>query len=217
MQFIPGQRIHCIGVGGFGISAIARILLLRGFPVSGSDRNSNAFTEALSRDGATIYKGHAAEQVNAADMVIATSAVGDDHVEVAAARERGIPVYKRQDILAPLMEGNTVIAVAGTHGKTTTTSMIVHILHECGKDPSYIVGGTLASTGTNAGVGKDNVFVIEADEYDNMFHGLRPHIIVLTSIEYDHPDFFKSEDEMLASFSQFLSCAVKDKKESILE
>jgi UDP-N-acetylmuramate--alanine ligase len=204
MQFISGQRIHCIGVGGFGISAIARILLLRGFLVSGSDRNSNAFTEALSRDGAIIFKGHAAEHVKFADMVIATSAVGDDHVEVVAARERGIPVYKRRDILTPLMEGNTVIAVAGTHGKTTTTSMIVHILRECGKDPSYIVGGILASTGTNAGVGKDNIFVIEADEYDNMFLGLKPNIAVITSIEYDHPDFFKSEKELYRTFEEFV-------------
>ena len=204
MQFLPGQHIHCIGIGGYGISAIARSLLERGFPVSGSDRNRNALTEALARDGAMIYKGHAADHVQNADLVIATSAVGNEHIEVVAATERGIPVYRRRDILAPLMQGNTVIAVAGTHGKTTTTSMIVHILREYGKDPSYIVGGVLASTGTNARVGKDAIFVIEADEYDNMFLGLEPDIAVITSIEYDHPDFFKSEQDLLDSFGTFI-------------
>lgn len=203
MQFVPGQHIHCIGIGGFGISAIARILLLRGFSVSGSDRNANALTEALSHDGATVYKGHSANHIDGADLVIATSAVGDDHIEVVAAKQHGIPVYRRRDILASLMEGQTVIAVAGTHGKTTTTSMIVHILRECGRDPSYIVGGIMASTGANAGVGQDDIFVIEADEYDNMFLGLKPNVTVLTGIEYDHPDFFKTEDQMVQAFSRF--------------
>lgn len=203
MRFTTGQHIHCIGIGGFGISAIARILLERGFSVSGSDRAPNALTDALSRDGATIYVGHSADYVQNADIVIATSAVGSDHVEVAAAHARKIPVYKRQDILAPLTEGHTVIAVAGTHGKTTTTSMIVHILQECGLDPSYIVGGVMAKTGTNAGVGKDLLFVIEADEYDNMFLGLKPDIAVITNIEYDHPDFFPTLDDVLYAFDEF--------------
>jgi UDP-N-acetylmuramate--alanine ligase len=204
VKFLPGQHIHLVGIGGTGMSAIARILVERGFSVSGSDRGSNDMTEALARDGATIYKGHDAAHVRGADMVLITSAVKDDHVEVRAAREAGIPVYKRQDVMAALMEGQKVIAVAGTKGKTTTTSMIVHILRECGADPSYIVGGVMGNTGTNAGVGKGEWFVVEADEYDNMFLGLRPDIAVITNIEWDHPDFFKTPEDMVESFRKFV-------------
>lgn len=200
----PPQHIHLVGIGGAGLSAIARILLGQGYIVSGSDRSTNAMTDALAKDGVTIYSGHDASYVQGADVVIITSAVKDDHVEVAVAKAAGIPVYKRQDIIADLMEGKDVIAVAGTHGKTTTTSMVVHILRECGADPSYIVGGVMGNTGTNAGVGKGDMFVIEADEYDNMFHGLKPDTIILTSVEYDHPDFFKTEAEMVASFEKFI-------------
>ncbi len=205
MQFQPGQHIHFVGIGGSGLSAIARILTERGFRVSGSDRNLNDLTDALARDGATIFHGHDEAYIAGADLLIITSAVKYDHVEVAAARAAGVPVYKRQDIMAALMEGQKVIAVAGTKGKTTTTAMIVHILRECGADPSYIVGGVMGNTGTNAGVGKGEYFVVEADEYDNMFLGLRPDIAVITNIEWDHPDFFKTPDEMIESFRQFIN------------
>lgn len=204
MRFESGQRVHLIGVGGFGISAIARVLLERGYDVSGSDAKANTLTEALARDGATIYSGHDVSNVTGADIVIATSAVDETHVEVKAAREAGLPVYRRRDVLQALLENHRVIAVAGTHGKTTTTSMIVHIMREAGRDPSYIVGGVLASTGTNAGVGTGDVFVIEADEYDHMFLGIQPNVAVLTSLEYDHPDFFESEAAMQDVFKQFV-------------
>lgn len=210
IRFEDGQHIHLVGVGGYGISAIARILLERGFSVSGSDRNANSLTEALKRDGATIYHGHAAEYVNGAHLLIISSAIPDDHVELVAAREHHIPIYKRRDILAALMQDQRVIAVAGTHGKTTTTSMIVHILRETGNDPSYIVGGEMPATGTNAGVGNDDVFVIEADEYDYMFHGLQPDIAVITSIEYDHPDFFKDWADLQAAFRDFVDLLPDD-------
>lgn len=203
MQFEAGQHIHFIGIGGFGMSAIARVLLLRGFKISGSDRNKNALNQALARDGATVYIGHDASYVDGADMVIATSAAKPDHVEIVEANKNGIPVYKRNDIIAPLMDGYHVIAVAGTHGKTTTTSMLVHILQSCRLDPSYIVGGVMGNTGTNAGVGTSNIFVIEADEYDNMFHGLKPDSAVITNLEYDHPDFFESEEALYQSFLRF--------------
>ncbi len=206
----PPQHIHLVGIGGSGLSAIARVLLGQGYRVSGSDRTPNALTEALTRDGATIYTGHDASQVNGADALIITSAVKDDHVEVAAAWAAGIPVYKRQDIVADLMEGKTVIAVAGTKGKTTTTSMIVHILRECGKDPSYIVGGVMGNTGTNAGVGQGECFLIEADEYENMFLGLKPDIAVITNIEWDHPDFFESVDDIERAFTKFVSLLPQD-------
>jgi len=210
MRFEDGQHIHLVGVGGYGISAIARILLERGFRVSGSDRNENTLTQALERDGATIYKGHADDYVNGADMLIVSSAIPADHVEIIAAKEQDLPVYKRRDVLAALMAEQQVIAVAGTHGKTTTTSMIVHILRESGHDPSYIVGGEMPSTGTNAGVGSDRVFVIEADEYDLMFHGLEPDIVIITSIEYDHPDFFTSWADLQKAFRHFVALLPAD-------
>lgn len=209
-RFEPGQHIHLVGIGGFGISAIARILLEQGYHVSGSDVNPNSLTDALARDGATIYADHAADHVDGAEAIIVTSAAKPGHVEVQAAKDRGIPVYKRNDIIADLMEGKTVIAVAGTHGKTTTTAMIVHILRECGKDPSYIVGGIMGNTGTNAGVGEGIAFVVEADEYDEMFLGLRPNVAVITSIEYDHPDFFESEQALFDTFVKFVNCIVPD-------
>ncbi|HRF98554.1 MAG TPA: UDP-N-acetylmuramate--L-alanine ligase, partial [Aggregatilineales bacterium] len=154
--------------------------------------------------GATIYIGHAPEYVHGADMVIRTSAVKDDHVEVVEANRLNIPVYKRQDILEPLMRDDFVIAIAGTHGKTTTTAMATHVLSHCEAAPSYIVGGIMANMGTNAGVGKYEIFVIEADEYDNAFWGIPANLVVLTNIEYDHPDFFVNDSVMLDSFRKFL-------------
>ncbi|TVR24800.1 MAG: UDP-N-acetylmuramate--L-alanine ligase [Anaerolineaceae bacterium] len=204
IQLSSAQHIHIIGIGGAGMSPIARILLERGYTVSGSDRTPNAISEALARDGATIHTGHSAENVIGADMVITTSAAPDDHIEIVTARTNAIPVYKRRDILAPLMAAHKVIAVAGTHGKTTTTGLIVHLLRECGRDPSYIVGGVMGNTGTNAADGRGDLFVVEADEYDDMFLGLRPDTIVLTSIEYDHPDYFTSPEMMLDKFAQFV-------------
>lgn len=202
MEFIPGQHIHFVGIGGSGLSPIARILLERGYKISGSDRATNAMTDALARDGATIYQGHDAAHINGADMLIITSAV-QTNAEIEAAQAAGIPVYKRKDMMSALMTGKKVIAVAGTAGKTTTTALVTHLLREGGKNPSYIVGGILANTGTNAGNGSDDAFVIEADEYDNMFHGLRPNIALITNIDYDHPDFFKTEAEMFDSFRVF--------------
>lgn len=204
VTFTPGQHIHIIGIGGTGMSAIARVLLQRGFKVSGSDRAANSLTEALAQAGATIYAGHHAQNIAGADIVITTSAV-QDNPEIVAAQQADIPVYKRRDVMAALMDGRQVIAVAGTAGKTTTTALITHILIECSRDPGYIVGGTMANTGTNAASGSGSSFVVEADEYDNMFHGLRPTFAVITNIDYDHPDFFKTEAEMFDSFRQFAS------------
>jgi UDP-N-acetylmuramate--alanine ligase len=204
ITFSPAQQVHIIGIGGFGMSAIARILLGRGLRVSGSDRSLNALTAALARDGATIYEGHDASHVNGADMVLMTSAVPADHIEVLAALSQNIPVYKRSDIMAALMSGQQTIAIAGTHGKTTTTAMTTHILRETGRDPSYIIGGVLRTTGQNAGVGHGAAFVVEADEYDNMFHGLQPEVAVVTNIEWDHPDFFPSPTDLNRAFAQFI-------------
>jgi len=205
MRFVPGQHIHLVGIGGFGLSAIARVFLEQGYYVSGSDRNANALTDALEKEGAVVYKGHDAQNVMGAEMVIASSAVAFDHVELAMARALNIPVYKRSDVMAAIMSGHVSIAVAGTHGKTTTSAMITHILMEAGQNPSYIIGGILRNTRRNAGVGNGKAFVVEADEYDNMFHGLRPQIAVVTNVEFDHPDFFATPSEMIQSFSKFIS------------
>jgi UDP-N-acetylmuramate--alanine ligase len=203
IHLTPGQHIHLVGIGGTGLSAIARVLLGQGYVVSGSDRALNAMTDALAADGARIYSGHAAENIDGADALMISSAVQPDHVEVQAARARGIPVYKRSDMIAALMQGKDCLAVAGTHGKTTTTAMLTHILQTTGRDPSYIIGGTLRSSGQNAGVGAGNAFVIEADEYDNMFLGLRPKVAIVNNVEWDHPDFFPTPEDLMRSFQSF--------------
>lgn len=206
----PGQHIHLVGIGGAGLSAIARVLLGQGYRVSGSDRTLNALTESLARDGARIDPTHDAANVTGADALIVSSAVQPDQVEIAAAQAAGIPVYKRYDIMADLMAGKQVIAVAGTAGKTTTSAMIAHILLETGKAPSYIIGGVLSSTGQNADVGSSEAFVIEADEYDNMFLGLRPNVAVVTNVEWDHPDFFPTPADTQRSFEQFVALLPDD-------
>lgn len=205
LQLIAGQHVHFIGIAGTGLSAIARILILRGYHVTGSDLRANTDTQYLADLGATIYHGHDAVYVQGADFVIRSSAVKDTHVEVLAAQSQHIPVYKRSDMIAAIMADKETIAVAGTHGKTTTTSMVSHVLIETDQDPSYIVGGAMANTGLNADVGQGRAFVIEADEYDNMFHGLTPQIAIITSVEFDHPDFFKTPDDLIQSFTHFVA------------
>ena len=210
LQLSPGKHIHFVGIGGAGLSAIARILLERGCKVSGSDMYASEITVALAADGARIFLGHDAGYVHGANGVLATSAVSDDHVEVASAQALGIPVYRRKEFMKVILRGCDTIAVAGTHGKTTTTSMVVHILQSAGKDPSYIVGGRMGNTGRNAAVGKGASFVIEADEYDNMFHGIKPNLAVVTNVEHDHPDFFKSPADMTAAFEHFVDLLEPD-------
>lgn len=210
IPLLPGTRIHFIGIGGAGLSAIARILLERGCAVSGSDLQFSDSAQRLAADGARVFQGHQAEYVQGADVVLATSAVGDDHIEVVSARARGIPVFRRKAFMRSLLQDCDTIAVAGTHGKTTTTSMIIHIMEGAGKSPSYIVGGTLGNTGKNAAVGCGHSFIIEADEYDNMFHGLDPNLAVVTSVEHDHPDFFKTPRELTEAFERFVDLLRRD-------
>ena len=200
---VSGQHIHIIGIGGSGMSAIARVLLQKGYHVSGSDKQASELARALAEQGATIYEGHVTENIDGAAALIVSSAVPRGHVEVEAAKAAGIPVYKRSDVIAEIMRGQTSICVAGVHGKTTTTSMIAHILVKTGRDPSYIIGGTLRTTGQNAAYGAGEAFVIEADEYDHMFLGLRPQIAIITSVEWDHPDFFPTPKSMTDSFKRF--------------
>lgn len=199
----PGMHIHIVGIGGAGMSAIARVLLGRGFRVSGSDKQSNTQTAALAAEGVTIHTGHKAIHVDGADVVVVSSAVPPSNVEWIAAVKRGTPVLKRADLLGMLMQGTKGIAVAGSHGKTTTTGMIAHVLLECGLDPTVILGGTLAELGGNGRYGRGAHFVVEADEYDYMFLGLRPDIAVITNIEHDHPDLFPTAEAYRAAFHRF--------------
>jgi len=197
-------HIHFIGIGGSGLSAIARLLLESGYKVSGSDRALTPFADEVRKAGASVYVGHHPRNIAGADSVVMSSAVNADNPEVVAAKSANIPVYKRADFLGQLMADKKGIAIAGTHGKTTTTAMTAWVLSELGRDPSFIVGGVMNNLKVNAHAGKGNAFVIEADEYDNMFLGLKPQIEVVTSLEHDHPDIFPTLESMYASFEKFV-------------
>ncbi len=197
-------RIHLIGIGGTGLSAIARVLLESGYAVTGSDRADSPFARDLQSAGVAVSIGHRPENVTDADVVVRSSAIPDSNPEVVAARELNIPVLKRADFLGSLMEDKTGIAIAGTHGKTTTTSMIAWMLSALNQDPSFIVGGVLANMGVNARAGKGLPFVIEADEYDRMFLGLKPFIEVVTNVEHDHPDCYPTPADFHAAFVEFV-------------
>jgi UDP-N-acetylmuramate--alanine ligase len=203
-------HVHFIGIGGSGLSAIARLLLESGYTVSGSDRVMSPFADELRKAGATVYIGHHPRYIQGADWVVRSSAVTDENPEYMAAKQAGIPVYKRADFLGELMSDKTGIAIAGTHGKTTTTAMTAWMLRDLGRDPSFIVGGVIQNLGVNARAGQGGLFVIEADEYDNMFLGLKPQIEIITSVEHDHPDFFPTLDSMLASFRKFVDLLPSD-------
>ncbi|HCU56729.1 MAG TPA: UDP-N-acetylmuramate--L-alanine ligase [Anaerolineaceae bacterium] len=197
-------HVHFIGIGGTGLSAIARVLLEEGYTVSGSDRTGSPLFNAITAAGALTFLGHDASQINGADLVIRSSAVSDDNPEVTAALDAGIPVMKRSEFLAELTQGKDTLAVAGSHGKTTTTAMLIWVLTQLGTDPSFIAGGVVNQLGTNARAGSGQYFAIEADEYDNMFLGLAPKIAVVTNIEHDHPDCFPTREDYRAAFKAFL-------------
>src|SRR5215208_2263641 len=197
-------HVHFIGIGGSGLSAIARLLLESGYTVSGSDRALSPFAEEVRKAGATVYVGHHPRNLTGVDWVVRSSAIAEDNVEVKAAQHAGLAVYKRADFLGEWMSDKQGIAIAGTHGKTTTTAMTAWVLSELGRDPSFIVGGVVNNLGVNAHAGKGKAFVIEADEYDNMFLGLKPQIAVVTSIEHDHPDFFPTLESMYIAFEKFV-------------
>ena len=197
-------HVHFIGIGGSGLSAIARLLLESGYTVSGSDRALTPFADEVRKAGAAVYVGHHPRNITGAEWIVRSSAVTDDNPEVKAAKKASIPVYKRSDFLGRLMEEKTGIAIAGTHGKTTTTAMTAWVLTKLDRDPSFIVGGVVNDLGVNAHAGTGSTFVIEADEYDNMFLGLKPQIAVVTSIEHDHPDVFPTLEAMYHAFEKFV-------------
>ena len=205
------HRFHLVGIGGTGLAPIAKVLLQMGFRVSGSDRVDNERTTSLRSWGARVRIGHAAEHLTDdrhppqhPDVVLISSAVPSENPEIQQARAWHIPVVKRKDILGPLTSGRQVIAVAGTHGKTTTTALITHLLVRCGRKPGYIIGSEIPELGFSD-AGEEPVFVIEADEYDHMFLGLQPWRLVITNLDWDHPDMFPTHDSYVEAFRQLMT------------
>ena len=199
------KNIHFVGIGGSGMSGIAEVLLNLDFKISGSDLASNATTQRLQNFGATVYQGHAAENIRNADVVVVSSAVNEENPEVKAARAKHIPVVPRAIMLAELMRFRQGIAVAGTHGKTTTTSLIASILAEAGMDPTFVIGGKLEAASANARLGSGEYIVAEADESDASFLHLTPVMAVVTNIDADHMDTYEHSFEKLkGAFVEFL-------------
>jgi UDP-N-acetylmuramate--alanine ligase len=196
------QRVHLVGIGGVHMSAIARILMTWGHTVSGSDLRLSAFTDRLVAQGAAVHEGHDAANVDDACLVVFTSAATKDNPEILEARRRGIPIIKRADMVARLMEGHRSIAIAGTHGKTTT-SLVSFMLVEAGLSPTFLVGGDVVNLGTNAAAGEGEHVVVEADEFDAAFLSYTPNIAVVTNIEPDHLDIYGSFEELVGAFAQF--------------
>ena len=196
-------RVHIVGIAGAGMSAIARILLGRGVPVSGSDARQSRRLTALAALGARVHVGHDPAHVDDVDTLIISTAVREDNVEVARARERGITVLSRAEGLACMLDGAATVAIAGTHGKTTTTSMLTVALQGCGVDPTFIIGSELNESGTNAHVGSADLTIVEADESDGTFLHLSPMAAVITNIEPDHMDHWGTIEAIEDAFLQF--------------
>jgi len=198
------KKIHFVGIGGIGMSGIAEILLNKGFKVSGSDLNLTEVTNRLAELGAKIYEGHSPENVKDVDVLVYSSAVIPDNPEVRAAADRNIPIIKRAEMLAETMRMQYGIGIAGTHGKTTTTSMVGLTLTEGGIDPTIIVGGKLSGLGgTNARLGNGDFIVVEADEFDRTFLKLTPTIAAITTLESEHLDTYKDLDDIKTAFIEF--------------
>ncbi|MCQ1953853.1 UDP-N-acetylmuramate--L-alanine ligase [Arthrobacter sp. zg-Y238] len=196
-------NVHFIGLGGAGMSAVARVLLAQGIPVSGSDSKDSAGLRALEALGATVFVGHDAGHVAGADTVVVSTAIREQNPELAAARSRGLRIIHRSVALSAAMGEQDLIAVAGTHGKTTTTAMVTVMLREAGLDPSFAIGGDVAALGVNAAHGAGPVFVAEADESDGSFLNYNPRISVVTNVEADHLDHYGTEEAVFASFDAF--------------
>lgn len=201
----PMQRIHFVGIGGVGMGGIAEVLLNQGFLVSGSDLGTNLLTRRLQKLGAQVYVGHQAHQVDRVDVVVVSSAIDEHNVEVQAAKAQGLPIVPRAEMLAELMRFRYGIAVAGTHGKTTTTSLLASLLGEAGLDPTFVIGGQLNGIGANAQIGKGHYFVAEADESDGSFLHLNPMVSIVTNIDRDHLLTYGGDfDQLKKTFVEFL-------------
>lgn len=210
MKPLREMKIHIIGIGGTGMAPIAVVLNEMGAVVSGSDRSESIYTAELRSHDIQVMIPQCAENIHDPDVVFYSSAIHDDNPELAEARRRGIPTLKRREFLGFMLEGRKIIAIAGSHGKSTTTSMMVWVLSALNLEPGFIVGSHMKDLGRNAAAGKGDWFVIEADEYDNMFLGLNPYTAALTKVEYDHPDCFPTEEIYLDAFRKFLANSRKD-------
>src|ERR1700676_3398253 len=203
-MFAKIQRIHFVGIGGIGMSGIAEVLLNLGYKVSGSDLKSSALTERLARLGAAVFERHAAENINGAEVVVTSSAIAEENLEVAEARKLHIPVIPRAEMLAELMRLKYGIAVAGMHGKTTTTSMVAAVLAGGGLEPTVVVGGRVDAMGSNARLGKSHYLVAEADESDRSFLKLSPILSVVTNIDREHMDCYRDMRDVRRTFLEFM-------------
>ena len=205
-----GKRLHFIGIGGAGMSGLARIALSHGITVSGSDAKDSTVLSALQALGAQVWPEHKAVQVDGADFIVYSTAIGASNVELTRAKELQIPLLTRAQALATLMSQDRSIAVAGTHGKTTTSSMLTVALQSCGLDPSFAIGGTLTSSGSNAHKGTGDLFVAEADESDGSFVEYHPNAAIVTNIEHDHVDFFAKPEDVTNAFNSFAATIGQD-------
>ena len=206
-ELLPAEalgRVHFVGIGGAGLSGIARIMLARGLTVSGSDAKQSLTLDALRALGATCYVGHDASQVRDADTLVVSTAVRETNPEVVEAQRLGLRMLPRSAALASVMQGRKVVAVAGTHGKTTTTSLLTVALQHCGADPSFAIGGELNESGSNAHDGSGELFVAEADESDGAFLVYSPYVGLVTNVEADHLDNWGTEEAYHAAFEEFL-------------
>ena len=203
-MFAKIQRVHFVGIGGIGMSGIAEVLLNLGYKVSGSDLKTSAVTERLASLGATTFEGHRAENISGAEVVVASSAIAKDNPEIVAARNLHIPVIQRAEMLAELMRLKYGIAIAGMHGKTTTTSMVASVLAAGGLDPTVVVGGRVDAMGSNARLGKSQYLVAEADESDRSFLHLSPILAVVTNIDREHMDCYRNMRNVKGAFLDFM-------------
>jgi len=203
-MYLKKYHVHFVGIGGIGMSGIAELLLNLGYQVSGSDLQASDITSRLKDLGGVIFKGHAEEHINGADVVVISSAIAGDNPEVLAARQASVPVIPRAEMLAELMRLKYSVAVAGAHGKTTTTSMVASVLARGGLDPTVVIGGKLKSIGSNAVLGQGDFIVAEADESDGSFLKFSPAIAVVTNIDREHLDFYPDLEAIKDVFASFI-------------
>ena len=210
LKSLIGKRVHFIGIGGAGMSGLARISLSHGITVSGSDAKDSSVVKALQALGATIATTHAASNVDGADLVVYSTAISPSNAELMRAQELGLSTLTRAAALSILMSESKSIAVAGTHGKTTTSSMMAVALQACGADPSFAIGGTITASGSNAHRGTGEIFVAEADESDGSFIEYHPYAAIVTNVEHDHVDFFATPEDVAQAFKDFAATINKD-------
>ncbi len=203
-MFAKIQRVHFVGIGGIGMSGIAEVLLNLGYKISGSDLKRSSVTDRLTSLGAAVFEGHSAENVTGADVVVTSSAINAGNPEVEEARKLHVPVIQRAEMLAELMRLKYGIAVAGMHGKTTTTSMVAAVLAAGGLDPTVVVGGRVDAMGSNARLGRSQYLVAEADESDRSFLKLSPILAVVTNIDREHMDCYRSMHDIKRAFLDFM-------------